>query len=209
MGQGPGGLSPDHDEAMTDTPPDDGFGERDFPFSAALPTPPQGLRLGDNQHHGRGWVAAEDRWQRTTLGSGDLVHGFAVAYPRPGLGALYATDGTVWLQGGAHGWNCADILEVRQVTDRADQSAYDVITRDGGRERLTLQMSAQAEWQRRVDPVYDEIDSWSDDIVKTLPYTPRRSLQRPFHWMGSDGRTVVEWSAGIHNRWHNGVDHAG
>ena len=192
---------------MTEIPPDDGIGERDFPFSAILPVPPAGLRLGDSQHLGHGWIATEDGWQRTTLKSGDLVSGFAVAYPRPGLGALYAADGTVWLQAGARGWNCADIVEVRQVTDRADQSAYDVITRNGLRERLTLQMPAQAEWQRRVDPVYDEIDSWSDDIVKILPYTPRRSLRRPFDWMGSDGRTVVEWSAGVYDRWRNGVDY--
>ena len=181
--------------------------ERDFGFASNIPAPPSGLRIGDLQRSGFGWIAGQGGWRRTAIGADELVHGFAVGYPDPGLGALYAADGTVWLQAGERGWDCADLVEVRQRSDENASASYGLVLRDGAEDRVTLTMSPGAEWQRRVDPVYDELDSWFDDIMKTFPYRPKPSVRRPFDWMGADDRDLADWRAATYETWSAGLRH--
>jgi hypothetical protein len=54
---------------------------------------------------------------------------------------------------------------------------------------------------RLADPTYDEIDSWSDDIMKSLPY------EGADRWRSS-GEDVNSWMRQVLPRWEAGFRHS-
>lgn len=169
--------------------------------------PPDGVRVGDEQRYGHAWIATGEGWQPIVLAPGEAVNGFAMTY-RNGFGALYAAAGTVWLQFGARGWNCADLVEVVQQSDRADASSYRLTFVSGAAVDIELVMPEDVAWQRRVDPTYDAIDAMADDLLTLLPFSlPAGVGARPFDWLAGGAEPVATWRTRVARSWAAGVGH--
>lgn len=65
---------------------------------------------------------------------------------------------------------------------------------------MTLRMPNTVVMQRLVDPTYDEIDSWSDDVMKLFPYLASDG------WTATD-EDVPSWARRVLPLWTSGVKH--
>lgn len=165
---------------------------------AAAPAP--ATVVGDLQRWGHGWTADDSGWQRVRLDERQLCNGFAMRYSQV-FSAMYASRGTIWFQAGPRAWDAAQILRVVQQFERVRSVAYELHLANDGVERVKLVMPAPVVAERLLDPTYDELDSWADDILKLFPY------------VASDGRTALtdtDVRAWVHRFlpvWEAGVKH--
>ena len=71
---------------------------------------------------------------------------------------------------------------------------------DGPPAKVSLRMPASVVSHRLIDPTYDEIASWADDIVKVFPYVAADG------WTAGD-TSVQAWVARVLPLWTSGVKH--
>jgi hypothetical protein len=118
-------------------------------------------------------------------------------YPRL-FSALYAAGGSIWLRAGPRIWDVAEIQTVTQQHERLRTASYELLFQGGERASVQLTMSAAVVAHRLIDPTYDEIDSWADDIMKVLPYVAadgwRSSVDDVASWVR---RVLPIWEAGF------------
>lgn len=117
------------------------------------------------------------------------------------FGALYAADGRIWLQAGSRVWDVADVRSVTQQFEGLRTASYELSFQDGGCASVRLGMPAAVVLHRLADPTYDEIDSWSDDIMKSLAY------EAADRWRGSGG-DMNSWIRQVLPGWERGFQHS-
>lgn len=169
-----------------------------FPAPAAA-TPSAGTRVADQQHWGHGWVAAQNEWRPVRFEAGQRCNGFGMEY-RNLFAAAYASNGVVWLQAGSRAWDTSAINRVVQRYDYARTSCYELHLANGESALVKLHMPNPVAMRRLVDPIYDEIASWSDDIMKLFPYLASDG------WTASD-EDVQSWARRVLSLWTSGVKH--
>lgn len=172
----------------------------DHRFATEIPRPPAGLRVGDLQRWGCYWSAESGGWRHRRLEPGESVAGFGMAYAGGLFAAVYVCDDRVWLAVGTRGWDCADIVAVRQCSEGVRTAEYELSLTSGATHRIRLAMPAAVVAQRLLDPVYDEIDSWSDDVMKLFPYVTVDS------WSSGDG-DIAAWRSRVLPLWTRGAGH--
>lgn len=84
----------------------------------AVATPSAGTLVGDQQHCGHGWAAAQDGWRPVRFEAGQRCIGFGMEY-RNLFAAVYASNGVVWLQTGSRAWDTSAINRVVQRYEHA------------------------------------------------------------------------------------------
>jgi hypothetical protein len=120
----------------------------------------------------------------------------------PGLfTALYAAGGSIWLRVGPRIWDVIQIQAVTQQHERIRTACYELLFQDGERASVRLKMPAAVVAHRLIDPSYDEIDSWADDIMKVLPYVAADG------WRSSVD-DMTSWVRRVLPTWHEGFEHS-
>jgi len=118
-------------------------------------------------------------------------------YPRL-FSALFAAGGSIWLQAGPRLCDVAQIQTVTQQHQRRRTASYELLFQDGQRASVQLEMPAAVAVHRLIDPTYDEIDSWADDIMKSLPYVAADGWRSSVHDVSSWVRRVLPtWEEGF------------
>lgn len=160
-----------------------------------------GVVVADMQRWGFGWRAGHSGWIYERLNEGTVCHGSGMRYPTQ-LAAVYAFESTVWLQMGDRVWDASTIAGVRQVKATRRSASYQVTFADGATKRVRYRFPASVVAHRLIDPTYDEIDSWSDDIMKLFPYTAADG------WQSSE-EDIETWVPRVVQLWSSGFRHSG
>lgn len=100
---------------------------------------------------------------------------------------------------GGVGGNVDTIRDVRQVKETRGKAVYELVLADGGRERVEIRFPASVRAIRMIDPTHDEIDSWSEDIMKVLPYTASDG------WRADPREDIASWKARVLPLWRSGI----
>lgn len=153
----------------------------------------------DIGRHRRAWLLSVDGRRAKKADGSLLCHGYGMPNPRP-FSAVFAYGGRLWLQVGKRRWDVEDILSVEQEKDGFKRATYDIRLRDGSHNEVTIKFPLSVAVLRLVDPTRDEIDSWSEDIMKMLPYTAADG------WRSSPSEGVAEWAARTLPKWAAGFD---
>ena len=151
----------------------------------------------DLSRFGRVWEVSVDDGTATLGHEGAVWHGLCLPYPRP-ISALYVDGDQMWLQVGGRRWNVDEILEVRQVSETPIRARYRLVFRDGRTERVAIRFPAGVVIHRMIDPTHDELDSWSEDIMKMFPYIRRNSGK------SDSTEDVATWKARVFPDWRAG-----
>ena len=146
----------------------------------------------------RGWLLSVDGRDVIKADHVSTCHGFGAPYPKP-FSAVFVHDARLWLQVGMSRWDVADIIEVRQDYERVRKARYTLTFGDGTRQSVTVRFPVSVVLFRILDPTYDEIESWSEDIMKMLPYTA------PDGWRADPTQTIADWSAHVLPMWRTGI----
>lgn len=139
--------------------------------------------------------AGQDAVQASTE---TTCHGFGLPHPKP-FSAAFAFEGRVWLQVGAQRWDIARIHHVQQVEESARTARYRLEFRDGSAVSVVVRFPAEVALWRVLDPTHDEIDSWSEDIIKMLPYTAADG------WTSGGSDDIASWAARVLPLWSTGL----
>lgn len=154
------------------------------------------IPVQDIARYNRVWLLDTQGGGAVEAKDGQLCHGLGCPYPRP-FSAVYVHDGRLWLQIGRERWDVASIAKVDQLRETARVAEYLIHFGDGSTEPVRIRFPASVAAFRVVDPTHDEIESWSEDVMKLLPYT------------AADGRTagisVQEWAAQVLPLWSSGL----
>lgn len=150
----------------------------------------------DLARYGRVWLLAADGTATPAPGV-ERVHGFGLPWPKP-FSAVYADSGGMWLRVGGRVWDVAVIERVRQVKDGPGRAVYALDLTDGTAEPVVISFPLDVRVARLTDPTHDEIESWTEDVMKLLPYTARDG------WSSSQ-ETVAEFAARVLPLWREGT----
>jgi hypothetical protein len=161
---------------------------------------PRNVVVADQQRWGWARVSADSGWKSERLAAGARCHGVAMLYPNL-FSALYASDGSIWLRVGPRLWDVAQIRTVIQQQVQLRRASYELLFQDGQRASVQLEMPAAVVGHRLIDPTYDEIDSWSDDIMKSLPCVAADGWR-------SSVEDVSSWVRRVLPIWENGFAHS-
>lgn len=160
----------------------------------------RGIPVLDLAVRGRVWLLSENGRSAVPAEGEMPCHGFGLPYPEP-FSAVFAYSGRMWLQVGERRWDVADITAVRLVSESAAAAEYVVEFADRPPEPIEIAFPDDVARWRRLEPVRDEFDAVSEDIMRLLPY------QAPDGWvLGEDDiatwatRMTAFWSAGISSR---------
>lgn len=146
----------------------------------------------------RVWLLSVDGRDAVEAAAVPICHGFGAPYPKP-FSAVFVNDGRLWLQVGTRRWDVADIVQVGQETGGIRQAKYGLDLRDGSRDTVIIKFPTSVSALRVIDPTHDEIESWSEDIMKMLPYTAADG------WRSAGSGTVADWAARVTPAWTGGV----
>jgi hypothetical protein len=83
---------------------------------------------------------------------------------------VFLHEERIWLQLGLRRWAVSDIASVVQEREGLFTARYRLDMIDGSVESVRLRYSASAVVQAILDSTYDEMESWSHDVMKVLPY---------------------------------------
>jgi hypothetical protein len=128
------------------------------------------VAVGDLGRYGHVFLVSVEGRDARPAEDIDVCHGWGLAYPPPFTGA-FAHDGTLWFQAGTRRWDASRIASVRQTKNQLRGATYRLDFVDGTGESVRVRFPLSVLAHRLIDPTYDEIDSWSDDPMKVLPYT--------------------------------------
>jgi hypothetical protein len=106
--------------------------------------------------------------------------------------ALYVSGGTICLQAGARTWDCATVSSVVQVGTGLRWTEYELTFQAGGTARVRVRVPFLTATRRLLDPRYDAVDTWWDDLIQMLPV---------------GGGDVPAWVQGTHDNWSQGFAH--
>lgn len=152
----------------------------------------------DIGRHRRAWLLSVEGRDAVRADGLPTCHGFGAPYPKP-FSAVFVHAGCLWLQVGKHRWDVANIVDVRQDYERIKKAKYTLAFRDGSRHSVTVKFPASVAAFRILDPTHDEIESWSEDIMKMLPYAAADG------WRADPATSVAEWAARVTPMWESGV----
>lgn len=151
----------------------------------------------DLSRHRRVWLLSVAGRDAIPATDEPLCHGIGLPYPRP-FSAAFVHEGELWLQVGRRRWDVRTIREVRQVKETARLAEYAIAMNDGSLEHVTIRFPGTVAAMRVIDPTHDEIDSWSEDIMKVLPYTAADG------WSAGEP-DVAAWAARVTPMWGSGL----
>jgi len=152
----------------------------------------------DLSRHGRVWLVSARDGSAVIGEAGVACHGVCLPYPRP-ISAVYVHNNRVWLRVGRRKWDLDTISYVRQVTDTRSKAIYELVLSDGQHDQVEIRFPMSVRTMRTIDRTHDEIDSWSEDIMKTLPYAA------PDGWKAEPSEDVAAWRARILPLWRAGI----
>ena len=127
-----------------------------------------------------------------------VCHGFGLPYPKP-FSAAFAYDNRLWLQVGKERWSVSDIRSVRQTKETARSASYQLEFQSGATIDVMVRFPSAVVAMRILDPTHDEIDSWSEDIIKLLPYTAADG------WQADPDQNVTSWASRVLSHWTAGI----
>lgn len=156
-----------------------------------------GIPVLDLAVRDRIWLLSQRGRSAVTTQQDMPCHGFGLPYPEP-FSAVFTNDGRMWLQVGNRRWDVAEIAAVKLIAEDSTAAEYLVDFTGGSSEPVTITFPEDVARWRRLDPVHDEFDAVSEDIMRLLPY------RAPDGWIrGEEGiatwatRMTAFWSAGI------------
>lgn len=155
------------------------------------------VAVGDLARFGHVWLLSIEGRDVIDGEGGEPCHGFGLSYPEPFTGA-FAHAGTVWFQVGEERWDASTIASVTQLKDTLRKATYRLVFVDGSERDVTVKLPASVVAHKVIDVTYDEIESWSDDPIKLLPYTAADG------WSAGD-TNVAEWAQRVLPMWTFGV----
>jgi hypothetical protein len=151
----------------------------------------------DLTRHGRVYSLSHDTG-RAVASDAVRVHGMGLPYPKP-FSALYACDDKLWIRVGLRRWDVRDLQEVRQLAESPAEARYEFLLRNGTTDQVSIRFPPGVRLIRTIDVTHDEIDSWSEDIVKALPYVASDG------WKSTPSETFEAWMARTLHHWRSGV----
>lgn len=119
-------------------------------------------------------------------------------YPKP-FSAAFVHDGRVWLQLGRQRFDAATISRVWQLRETVRLAQYRMDMRDGSATTVTIRFPPAVAVVRAIDPTHDEIDSWSEDVMKLLPYTAADG------WTADPNVDIANWVERVRPIWLSGI----
>lgn len=147
--------------------------------------------------HRRVWLLEIEGRDAIRSKSDVVCHGWGLPFPRP-FSAVFLHNERLWLQVGLRRWSVADIASVEQEKEGLFTARYRLVMNDGTAEIVRFRYSASAVAQAILDPTYDEIESWSHDIMKVLPYKATDGWTA-----GSEG--IEAWMPRVIDIWRKGI----
>lgn len=150
----------------------------------------------DLAREGLVWLLARDG-TATPAPNAERAHGLGLPWPEP-FSAVYVDGDTVRLRVGHRTWDVATIVRVRQLEDGPVRAVYALELTNGTAEPVVIAFPPDVRAARLTDPTHDEIASWTEDVMKVLPYTARDG------W-SSSGETVAEFAARVLPLWREGA----
>jgi len=160
------------------------------------------ISILDLTRHRRVWLLAVDGRDAIEAEGEPLCHGFGAPYPKP-FSAAFVHDERLWLQVGTQRWDVADIQAVDQEKETIRYAKYLIRLTDGSQQRVVIKFPAGVAALRAIDPTHDEIDSWSEDVMKLLPYTAADG------WSADGPTDVAAWAARVLPMWSSGLRPSG
>lgn len=154
--------------------------------------------VSDLSRHGRVWLVPLAEGNPVQSGEKVTCHGVCLPYPPP-ISAVFVHDDHVWLQIGTRRWDVDTILGVRQIIETPRRSAYELALSDGTKDQVEIRFPGSVRVMRTIDPTRDEIDSWSEDIMKTLPYTAADD------WKADPSEDIASWKERVLPLWRSGI----
>lgn len=154
------------------------------------------IPLRDLAKSSRVWLLSRDGRDAVPGPAISPTYGFGIRQGRGGFNAVFALDDEVWLQVEARRWRASDIRRVELVDEQLRQARYRLTLHDGAQHEVVVRYPLTQLLNRVLDTTYDEIASWSDDIMKLLPYSNG-------DWPPG-AADVAEWAAEIGPRWSKG-----
>jgi hypothetical protein len=152
----------------------------------------------DQSRHGRIWLLSVDGRDAVLAQTPMICRGFGMPYPKP-FSAVFLHDDRIWLQVGAERWDVLRIQRVQQTQETARIARYDIHMVDGSVSSVEIRFPLDVVAHRHLDPTHDEIDSWSEDIMKALPYTAADG------WTADPQTDVAAWVARVRPLWRSGL----
>jgi hypothetical protein len=155
------------------------------------------IAVRDLGRHGRVWLLAVEGRDAIPSVAAVTCHGWGLPSPKP-FSAVFVHEQRAWLQMGPRRWDVSQIASVEQDKEGLLHASYRLLMTDGTVERIRFRYSMAAVRQALLDPTYDEIDSWSHDVMKLLPNTAADG------W-GADLDGIEEWLPRVINLWGKGI----
>lgn len=88
---------------------------------------------------------------------------------------------------------------MKQEREGIKRARYTVSFNDGSSHSVMIKFPPTVALFRVIDPTHDEIESWSEDIMKMLPYTAADG------WRADPTSQVADWAARVLPMWTSGV----
>jgi hypothetical protein len=169
----------------------------EWPYGAVV-SAPERIPVCDLGRYGRAWLLSIDGRDAVPADGQPLCHGFGLPFPKP-FSAAFVYAGRVWLQVGKQRWDVARIRAVKQEREGIKRARYTVSFNDGSSHSVMIKFPPTVALFRVIDPTHDEIESWSEDIMKMLPYTAADG------WRADPTSQVADWAARVLPMWTSGV----
>jgi len=154
--------------------------------------------VSDMSRYGRVWLVSMPDGKAVVGNDSVTCHGVGLPYPRP-ISAVFVHHDRVWLQVGLRRWDVDTISDVRQISETSGKAIYELVLSAGEREFVEIRFPPSVRTMRTIDPTHDEIDSWSEDIMKVLPYTASDG------WKADPREDITSWKARVLPLWRSGI----
>lgn len=152
----------------------------------------------DLSQYGQVWLIDVAGREASPGNEESLCRGIGLPYPKP-FSAVFLHTERIWLQVGPDRWDAEDIVRVLQTRETVRGASYELHMTDGSINVIEIRLPPSVAAFRLIDPTHDEIESWSEDIMKVLPYTAADG------WTADPDENVASWVARVKSLWRTGI----